>query len=175
MNEKHSRPISNFYIKERKYCWIIKFHFNQNMAKYLQIWTFKKLGDDHYGRKLFHTGYIDIDFIHFEGTFLTNIIARQSNGEVNTTTTGHNYLNLLQNTVRKLSREFPLVPTAILLIWRNILTSMLKWSSTNEVKSLLTSSAYTLAQQNTSSVLIRSKRTLTRTIIYYCQPNLKET
>ena len=62
------------------------------MAKYLQIWTFKKLGDDHYGRKLFHTGYIDIDFIHFEGTFLTNIIARQSNGEMSTTTIGHNYL-----------------------------------------------------------------------------------
>ena len=74
----------------------------------------------------FHTEYLGMTLIHFEGTFLTNIIARQSNGEVNTTTTGHNYQNLLQNTVRKLSREFPLVPTAILLIWRNILTLMLK-------------------------------------------------
>ena len=40
----------------------------------------------------FHTEYLGMTLIHFEGTFLTNIIARQSNGEMSTTTIGHNYL-----------------------------------------------------------------------------------
>ena len=112
----------------------------------------------------FNTAYLSISLIHFEGTFLTNIIDRQSNGEMSTTTIGHNCLSLLQNADRKLSQEFLLVLTDILL----------KRSSTNEVKSLLTSSAYTLVQQNTSPVLIRSRSTLPRIIVCYCELNLKE-
>ena len=36
----------------------------------------------------FHTAYLGITLIHFEGTFLTNIIARQLNGEMSTETKG---------------------------------------------------------------------------------------
>ena len=54
----------------------------------------------------FHTAYLGMTLIHFEGTFLTNIIARQSNGEMSTTIIGHNYLNLFQNTITKCDENF---------------------------------------------------------------------
>lgn len=54
----------------------------------------------------FHTAYLGITLIHFEGTFLTNIIARQLNGEMSTETIGHNHLNLFQNTVTKCDKIF---------------------------------------------------------------------
>lgn len=55
----------------------------------------------------FHTGYLGICLIHFEGTFLINIIARQSNGEMSTTNISYRYLNLFQNTVTKCDENFP--------------------------------------------------------------------
>ena len=54
----------------------------------------------------FHTAYLGITSIHFEGTFLTNIIARQLNGEMSTTIIGHNDLILFQNTVTNVTKIF---------------------------------------------------------------------
>ena len=54
----------------------------------------------------FHTAYLGIISIHFEGTFLTNIIARQLNGEMSTTIIGHNDLILFQNTVTNVTKIF---------------------------------------------------------------------
>ena len=102
----------------------------------------------------FHTAYLGITLIHFEGTFLTNIIARQLNGEMSTETIGHNHLNLSKIQLQNVTK-FSSVPTVISLIQTNVLTSMLKRFSTNEVKSPLISSAYALAQQNASPALIR--------------------
>ena len=53
-----------------------------------------------------HTAYLSITLIHFEGTFLTNIIARQLNGEMSTEIIGHNHLNLFRNTVTKCDQNF---------------------------------------------------------------------
>ena len=54
----------------------------------------------------FHTAYLSITLIHFEGTFLTNIIARQLNGKMSTETIGHNDLILFQNTVTNVTKIF---------------------------------------------------------------------
>ena len=54
----------------------------------------------------FHTAYLGITLIHFEGTFLTNIIARQLNGEMSTETIGHNHLNLSKIQLQNVTKNF---------------------------------------------------------------------